>query len=125
MAELVSKAIQVTVQKDCKGPFQGFREGSKMSLKIICVKFTAIHANEDKFLQFLFLNTKILENETPEQVEMEEEVHIECFKFLNFFLGRDLVEMDGRNIFVHFALRILVSWMMQSMLSEWAIPSNR
>jgi hypothetical protein len=33
---------------------------------------------------------------------MEEGVHIECFNFLNFFLGVDLAEMDGC---VHLALR--------------------
>jgi hypothetical protein len=33
MGELMSRAIKVTVQKDSKGPFQGFRIDPKRSLK--------------------------------------------------------------------------------------------
>ena len=38
---------------------------------------------------------------------MEEGADIECFNFINFFLGRDLVEMDNCNVSVHFALRLV------------------
>jgi hypothetical protein len=52
-----------------------------------------------------FLNSRILKNEAPEQVGMDEGVHIECFSFLNFFLGGDLVKMDDCSISAHFVLR--------------------
>jgi hypothetical protein len=105
MAELVSGVIQVTVQKYCNGSFQGFRIDPKRSLIKMFDNFTTIYANEDKFLQFFFLNSRILENETPEQVEMDGGAHIEGFYFLNFLGGGNLVEMDVRNIYVHFAVR--------------------
>ncbi len=76
MAELVSGAIQDTVHNDCKGSFQGLRANPKRSLKKMFDKFTAIDANEDEFLQFFFLNSKILESETPLQAGMDDVVHI-------------------------------------------------
>ncbi len=63
--------------------------------------FTAVYANDDKFLQFFFLHSRILENVTPEQVRMDEGAYIECFNFLNFFVGGDLAEMDARNVSDH------------------------
>jgi hypothetical protein len=38
---------------------------------------------------------------------MDDGEHIECFNFLNFFLGEDLVEVNGHNISDHFALRMV------------------
>jgi hypothetical protein len=52
-----------------------------------------------------FLNPRVLKSETTDEVRMEDGARIECFNFLNFFLVRDLVEMAGCNISVHFALR--------------------
>jgi hypothetical protein len=42
-----------------------------------------------------------------EQVRMEEGARIECFNFLNFFLGGDSTEMDVCNISGHFPLTIV------------------
>jgi hypothetical protein len=105
MMELVSGAIYVTVQKNHNEPFQGFKIIPKRTLKKMFDRFKAEYAQIDKFLQFFFLNSRILESETAEQVGMEEGSHIECFNFLNFFLGGDLAEMDGCHISLHFALR--------------------
>ncbi len=52
-----------------------------------------------------FVNCRIPENETPKQVGMDEGARIECFIFLNFIFDGDLVEMNGRRIYVHTALR--------------------
>ena len=50
MAELVSGAIQVTVQNDYNGPFQLFRINPKRSLKKMSNKFMAMYAKEDEIL---------------------------------------------------------------------------
>jgi hypothetical protein len=58
-------------------------------------KFKAEYAKEDKILLFFFLGSRILKSETAEEVRMEEGAYVQCFNFLNFFLGRNLAEMDG------------------------------
>jgi hypothetical protein len=90
---------------DRKRSFQPFRIIPRRTFKKMFDRFKVEYAQTDGFLQYFHLNKRTLENETPEQVGMEEEVHIECFNFLNFFLGEDLAEMDDCNISVNFALR--------------------
>jgi hypothetical protein len=107
MMELVSGAIHIYLQKDSEGPIHGFKIGPKMTLKRMFDKFQAEYAKEEEMLQFFFLNSRILESETVEEVGMEEGAYVECFNFLSLFFGRNLAKMDGCNIYVHFALRLV------------------
>ncbi len=76
-------------------------------MKKIFAKFRACYANDDIIVQFFYLNLRVLESDTAEEAGMENWAHIECFNFLNFFLSRDLAEMNSHNIYVHFALRLV------------------
>jgi hypothetical protein len=107
MTELVTRAIHIYMQKDCEGPLQGFKIDPKMMLKRMFDKFQAEYAKEDKILQFIFLNSRILKSETAKEAGVKEGAYVECFNFLNFLLGRNLAEMDGCNIYVHFELRLV------------------
>ncbi len=55
-------------------------------------KFQAEYTKEDRILQLFFLNARILESETTEEVRMGEGAHIECFNFYSFALR--LVDTD-------------------------------
>jgi hypothetical protein len=78
-----------------------------MTLKRIFNKFQAKNAKKDEIQQFFFLNSRIMESETTEEVGMEDRAGIECFNFLKFFLGKNLAEMDDCKIYIHFALRLV------------------
>ena len=109
MMELVSGAIHIYLQKDSEGPIHGFKIGPKMTLKRMFDKFQAEYAKEEEMLQFFFLNSRVMKSETTEEVGMEDGARIQCFIFINFFLGRDLVEMDSHNISDHLAMRLVDS----------------
>jgi hypothetical protein len=100
MAELVNGAIHVTIQKDYKGPFQGFKINPKRTLKKMFNRFKAEYDQSDKFYNFLS-QFQDPGNETGDQIGMDEGAHIECFNFLNFFSRGDLAETDGHHISVH------------------------
>jgi hypothetical protein len=63
-----------------------------------------VYANEDKIVQYFYINNRVLKSQTVEEVRMKDEAHIECFNLLNFFSSRDLEEVDCQNIYVHFEL---------------------
>jgi hypothetical protein len=81
----------------------------KRKYKNMFDKFKAEYAKKDKILQFFFLNSRVMKSETTEEVGMEDGARIQCFIFINFFLGRDLVEMDSHNISDHLAMRLVDS----------------
>ena len=101
MTELVSRAIHVYMHKDYKGSFQVFKINPKKTMKQMFDKLTIVYSKEDEIVQFFFLNSRVLESETLEEVRMEEGARIECFNFLNFFSRGDLAETDGHHISVH------------------------
>jgi hypothetical protein len=76
-------------------------------LKNIFDEFKAIHVNDNKIVQFSYLNGRVLESQTAEEVCMEDEAHIKCFNFSNLFSKRDFGEMNCCNIYFHFALRLV------------------
>jgi hypothetical protein len=86
MTELANGAINVYVQKDREGPKQGFKINPKRTLKAMFDKFMADYSKEDKIRLFLFLNSRVLESETAEEVRMENGACIECLNFLNFWV---------------------------------------
>ncbi len=68
MTELVSRAIQVYMHKDCEGPFQVFKINPKKTMKQMFDKLTIVYAKEDEIVQFFFFNSRVLESETLEEV---------------------------------------------------------
>ncbi len=89
------KGYPLYVKRIAGGTFQGFTIDPKKTLTKMFDKFTAAYAYDDKIIQLFFLNSRIQESETVEEVGMEEGAQIECFNFLNFFLRKDSIEIDG------------------------------
>ncbi len=94
--------------KDLEGSIHMSKSYPKENLQNIFDELKALYNNDDEIVQFFYLNNRDMESQTAEEVGMEDKAHIECFNFLNFFLGRDQAEMKGCNICVHFVQRRLV-----------------